>query len=109
LAALASVALFAVWFLPANAATRGDFFRLAVGHHIVDRVAEPMEHHGGGLLLSLPYYLPVVLVCFSPWTLYLPAGVCALLTGSLGERLGAKLLLASILTRLGVPTVLSAP
>lgn len=92
LAAAASVGLFAAWFLPADAATGGDYLRLALGHHVVDRIAAPMEHHGGGWLASLPFYVPVVLFGFAPWTLYLPAAISAFARGRIGGESSRALL-----------------
>ena len=90
LAAAASVGLFAAWFLPADAATDGDYLRLALGRHVVARIEAPMEHHGGSYLASLPFYVPVVLFGFAPWSLYLPAAIAR---GRLAGRPARALLL----------------
>lgn len=84
LAAGLGLILFLLWALPANAATEGAFFRQGIGHHVLSRVAKPLEHHGGRFLLYLPYYLPVILIGLFPWTLFLPAALSA----CLGRRLG---------------------
>jgi len=84
LSTLAGIGLFLAWALPANAATHGEFLRRGIGHHVLARSAAPLEHHGGDFLLYLPYYLPVILVGFFPWTLYMPAMVSVV--G--GRRLG---------------------
>ncbi len=85
-ATIAGALVFLAWALPANSATGGEFFRFGVGKHVVGRSVNPMEHHGGEFLLYLPYYLPVILIGFFPWTLYLAGAVSAVL----GGRLGAK-------------------
>jgi len=78
--------IFLAWAVPANKATGGEFLRFGVGKHVVGRSVSPMEHHGGKFLLYLPYYLPVILIGFFPWTLHLPGAVSA----ALGGRLGAQ-------------------
>jgi 4-amino-4-deoxy-L-arabinose transferase-like glycosyltransferase len=77
LAVLAGVVLFLAWALPANAASGGEFARKGIGKHVVGRAMAPMESHGGRFLLSLPYYLPVIVAGFFPWTALLPAGFAA--------------------------------
>jgi 4-amino-4-deoxy-L-arabinose transferase-like glycosyltransferase len=64
--------LFLAWGLPANAATHGEFLRLGIGKHVVDRSLNAMESHGGHSFVFYFYYLPVILLAFFPWTLYLP-------------------------------------
>lgn len=82
----AGVLIFLAWAIPANSATGGEFLRLGIGHHVLARSARPLEHHGGSFLLHLPYYLPVIVAGFFPWTLHLPGAVSAVL----GRRVGAK-------------------
>lgn len=86
IASILGLAIFALWFVPANQATQGRFLAIGLGHEVVTRVAQPLEGHGGRFLLSLPYYVPVVLVGFLPFTLYLPAALAAL-RGSAQRRL----------------------
>jgi 4-amino-4-deoxy-L-arabinose transferase-like glycosyltransferase/membrane-associated phospholipid phosphatase len=64
--------IFFAWGLPANAATNGEFLRLGIGKHVVDRSLNAMESHGGHSFVFYFYYLPVILLAFFPWTLYLP-------------------------------------
>lgn len=78
--------MFLAWALPANSATGGELLRFGIGTHVVGRSVSPMEHHGGKFLLYLPYYLPVILVGFFPWTLYLPGTVSTVLGGRLGPQ-----------------------
>src|SRR6185503_21121189 len=78
------VALFLAWGIPADRATGGEFLRRGIQHHVVERVTRPLESHGGEFFLSLPYYVPVVLIGFLPGVSYLPAAMSALL----GKRLG---------------------
>ncbi len=71
-------AIFLAWAIPANVATGGDFARLGIGHHVVDRATQPMEGHGGGFLISLPFYLPVIVLGLFPWTPFLLGGAATL-------------------------------
>jgi 4-amino-4-deoxy-L-arabinose transferase-like glycosyltransferase len=91
-AVIIGVGVFLAWAIPANAATGGDLARAGIGHHIVRRIFEPLEGHGGPLLLFLPYYLVVVAAGFFPWTLYLGGAISTLGGGRLGVAAGALLL-----------------
>lgn len=84
------------WAIPANVATDGEFLRLALGRHVIGRAAKPMEGHGGKFLLSLPYYAPILLGGFFPWTLHLPGALSALFGGRLGGRFARSYFLAWI-------------
>ena len=79
-AAVAGIALFLVWAIPANAASGGEMLDKGVGIHILGRAFTPMEGHGGsgiiGYLATLPVYLPVLFIGFIPWAIDLP-GVLA--------------------------------
>jgi 4-amino-4-deoxy-L-arabinose transferase-like glycosyltransferase len=78
------VLIFMAWAIPANNATGGKFLRVFIGQHVLTRAIKPMEHHGGNFFLYLPYYLPVIIVGFFPWTLHLLGAISA----TLGRRLG---------------------
>ena len=71
-AVVSSSLLFLAWGLPANAATHGEFLRLGIGKHVVSRSLTAMESHGGKSIAFYFYYLPVLILTFFPWTLYLP-------------------------------------
>ena len=64
MASLLGLAIFLAWGLPANAATGGEYWRIAIAERLPQRLFTAMEGHGGqGLLpflLHLPYY-PLVL------------------------------------------------
>ena len=81
LAVVTGTLFFLAWGIPANLATHGEFLRQGLGHHVLERSVTPMEHHGGNYFLSLPYYLPIVLFAFFPWTLFLPGALSALAGG----------------------------
>jgi len=65
-----------LWGIPALIATHGEYLRIGVGKHVLQRSFQPMESHGvaglGGYLLFLPYYLVVSFFSFFPWCLFLP-------------------------------------
>jgi hypothetical protein len=84
--------IFMIWAIPANKATGGEFLRVFVGHHIFERALRPLEHHGGNALLYLPYYFPVIIAGFFPWTLHLPGAFSALWGGRIGGQAGRNLL-----------------
>ncbi len=75
LASLIGIAIFLAWGLPANAATGGDYWRIAIAERLPKRIFTAMENHGGEgfipFLLHLPYYPLVLLIGFLPWSLYL--------------------------------------
>lgn len=85
--------IFCAWAVPASGATQGEFLRVFIGRHVIGRAIKPMEHHGGNFFLYLPYYLPVVMAGFFPWTLHLPGALSALLHAKVGGESGRRLLL----------------
>ncbi len=97
--------LFVAWGIPANNATGGEFYRLAVGHHVVGRALKPLEGHGGSHLLYLPYYFPVVIAGFFPWTLHLPGAISFALGRRLRGRHAGPLLLGWIVPTFVIMTL----
>jgi len=81
---LLAIGIFLAWGIPANEATGGELFRRGIGHHVLDRMSQPLEGHGGNFFLFLPYYIPVIFLTFFPWTLYLPAALSAVWGGRVG-------------------------
>ncbi len=75
MASLIGFLIFLAWGLPANSATDGDYWRIAIAERLPKRLFTAMEGHGGqGLipfLAHLPFYPLVLAVGFLPWTLYL--------------------------------------
>ena len=55
------VLIVGAWGIPALIATKGEFFAIGIGRHVVMRSVAPMQSHGGngliGYVLSLPFYL----------------------------------------------------
>jgi 4-amino-4-deoxy-L-arabinose transferase-like glycosyltransferase len=71
-----TVALVALWGIPALVQTRGEFFTVGIGRHVIGRSFATMEGHGanspGMYLLLLPFYFVTVFVSFFPWSIKLP-------------------------------------
>ena len=99
-AAAASLGVFLLWAIPANAASGGEMTRMGLMTHVVGRALHPMEGHGGrgvaGYLATLLIYVPVVVAGFFPWTLHLPGAVSVLASGRIGSRLARTILWAWI-------------
>jgi 4-amino-4-deoxy-L-arabinose transferase-like glycosyltransferase len=70
------LAVVGVWGVPALLQTHGEFLRVGIGKHVLQRSVEPMESHGApgmtGYLLFLPFYLVTILFSFAPWSVSLP-------------------------------------
>jgi 4-amino-4-deoxy-L-arabinose transferase-like glycosyltransferase len=63
----------APWFIAIGIASKGEFYRVAVGFHIVERVLSGIEEHG-----AFPgYYLVTTLLVFFPWAALLPVALVA--------------------------------
>ena len=74
---LLMLALVCLWGIPALVKTHGEFFRVGIGKHVVERSIATMEGHGassiGIYLALLPFYFVTVFVSFFPWSIKLPA------------------------------------
>jgi 4-amino-4-deoxy-L-arabinose transferase-like glycosyltransferase len=70
------IAIVGTWGIPALVATKGEFFAIGIGRHVVMRSVAPMQSHGAngliGYFLSLPFYLITLFFSFFPWCIYLP-------------------------------------
>lgn len=64
------------WGIPALIYTNGDFFRVGIGRHVVERSFNVMEGHGANswntYLAAMPFYFLTVFVSFFPWSIKLP-------------------------------------
>src|SRR5438270_3160185 len=71
------LAIVALWGVPALIQTRGEFFRIGIGRHVVGRSFGAMEGHGadslGVYLLLLPFYFVTIFASLFPWSIKLPA------------------------------------
>jgi hypothetical protein len=99
------LSLVCIWGIPALISTHGEFFRVGIGKHVVERSLATMEGHGASslwmYLALLPFYFLTVFVSFFPWSLKLPA-----LWKSLRARRDAtdQFLLAGTITIFGIFT-----
>src|SRR5206468_11053760 len=73
---LLMLALVALWGIPALIQTRGEFFTVGIGRHVIGRSFATMEGHGANspamYLLLLPFYFVTVFVSFFPWSIKSP-------------------------------------
>jgi 4-amino-4-deoxy-L-arabinose transferase-like glycosyltransferase len=99
------VLIVGAWGIPALIATKGEFFAIGIGRHVVMRSVAPMQSHGGngliGYVLSLPFYLVTIFFSFFPWCIYLPRTISRLRRGlDLPERylLGGVILVFLVFT-----------
>ena len=71
-----SLAVVCLWGIPALLRTHGEFLRVGIGHHVIERSVVAMEGHGGGSFLGyvagLPFYFVAIFVTFLPWSIKLP-------------------------------------
>jgi 4-amino-4-deoxy-L-arabinose transferase-like glycosyltransferase len=74
---LGAFAIVCTWGIPAVIRTNGEFFRVGIGRHVVERSFNVMEGHGANswntYLATLPFYFLTVFVSFFPWSIKLPA------------------------------------
>jgi 4-amino-4-deoxy-L-arabinose transferase-like glycosyltransferase len=77
--------LFAAWGIPALVESHGDFWRVGIGHDVVDRGVTGFQGHGassiGGYLLLLPLYLLTFWISALPWSPLIIARRRALMSG----------------------------
>jgi 4-amino-4-deoxy-L-arabinose transferase-like glycosyltransferase len=74
---LGTLAIVCAWGIPALVRTNGEFFRVGIGRHVVERSFNVLEGHGANsvaaYLGSLPFYFVAVFLSFFPWSIKLPA------------------------------------
>jgi 4-amino-4-deoxy-L-arabinose transferase-like glycosyltransferase len=73
---LLTLVLVALWGIPALIQTRGEFFTVGIGRHVISRSFMSLEGHGasslGMYLLLLPFYFVTLFLSFFPWSIKLP-------------------------------------
>jgi len=104
---LASIAVVALWGVPAIVRTDGRFLAVGLGKHVVGRSVVALEGHGAKslvtYLLLLPFYFGTVLLTFLPGSVLLPFLVRRLWRRRLPTPANAYLL-AILVTVFGVFT-----
>lgn len=73
---IVTLAVISLWAIPAFIQTNGEFLRIGVGRHVIERSFGTMEGHGGSTLfvylLFLPFYFVTIFASFFPWSIKLP-------------------------------------
>jgi 4-amino-4-deoxy-L-arabinose transferase-like glycosyltransferase len=73
---LGAFAIVCTWGIPALIRTNGEFFRVGIGRHVVERSFNVMEGHGANswntYLAAMPFYFVLVFLSFFPWSIKLP-------------------------------------
>jgi len=74
---LGTFAIVCTWGIPALIRTDGEFFRVGIGRHVVERSFNVMEGHGANswntYIATIPFYFAMVFLSFFPWSIKLPA------------------------------------
>jgi 4-amino-4-deoxy-L-arabinose transferase-like glycosyltransferase len=74
---LGAFAIVCTWGIPALIRTNGEFFKVGIGRHVVERSFNVMEGHGANswntYLAAMPFYFVTVFLSFFPWSIKLPA------------------------------------
>jgi hypothetical protein len=91
-----TLGLVAIWGIPALLVTRGEYFQVGIGKHVVARSVGVLEGHGlkglFGYLSSLPFYGLTLLVGFLPWSPWLVTLVWRARTAALPSPIDRYLL-----------------
>lgn len=73
---LLTVGLVAVWGIPALERTNGDFLRVGLGYHVLQRSFSVLDGHGAGGSLgwvaTSPFFFVLFFVSFCPWAFWVP-------------------------------------
>jgi 4-amino-4-deoxy-L-arabinose transferase-like glycosyltransferase len=74
---LGMFAIVCAWGIPALVKTNGEYFRVGIGRHVVERSLNVIEGHGANswntYLAALPFYFVTVFISFFPWSIKLPS------------------------------------
>jgi 4-amino-4-deoxy-L-arabinose transferase-like glycosyltransferase len=74
---LGTLAIVSLWGVPALIRTDGEFFRVGIGRHVVERSFGTIEGHGAAswrtYIATLPFYFATVFLSFFPWSIKLPS------------------------------------
>ena len=65
------VLITAPWYIAIGIISRGEFYRVSMGYHVIRRMTTGLETHGGWP----GYYLVLSLGVFYPWVTLLPAAI----------------------------------
>jgi 4-amino-4-deoxy-L-arabinose transferase-like glycosyltransferase len=91
-----TLAIIAVWGIPALIATNGEFFTVGIGHHVIFRSVGVMEGHGGKSLINyyllLPFFFVTFFFSFFPWAFRVPKALWNWHVSSAADTFGWYLL-----------------
>ncbi len=91
---LLCLGIVAAWGIPALQRTRGEFFEVGIGKHVVERGLVAQEGHGSENLIQyiayLPYFFVLSFFSFFPWAFQLPGLIVRAWRNGFGGREGAE-------------------
>lgn len=94
---LLTMAIVALWGIPALIATNGEFFTVGIGHHVIYRSVGAMEGHGGKgwvqYILWLPFFFVTFFFSFFPWAIRVPKALWNWRLSSAADTFGWYLLM----------------
>lgn len=103
IALLPSLALIALWGIPALVATQGLFYEVGIGTHVVDRGLEGFNERK---TIPVIYYFLVLPIFFAPWTGGLVDALKAMRSRQTNDRYLAAWVMAPLLLFSGYATQL---
>jgi len=96
-----TLAIIAVWGIPALIATNGEFFTVGIGHHVLFRSVGVLEGHGGNswikYVLTLPFFFVTFFFSFFPWSFCVPKALWNWWPARGGDAFGWYLLVQAAL------------
>jgi len=97
---LLSLGIIAAWGIPALLATDGEFFKIGIGRHVVQRSIGVLDGHGGknivSYVVSLPLYVGTFFISFFPWAFAVPIRLKTWWKSRASDPLGHYLILQAI-------------
>ena len=98
---LLTLGLVGIWGVPALVKTHGEFFRIGIGKHVVERSVGVINGHGvGGLvgyLGAMPLYFLTFFLSFAPWAFKFPAALLRWWGSRKEDLFGCYLLMQGLL------------
>ncbi|HEX9046363.1 MAG TPA: hypothetical protein VF988_04995, partial [Verrucomicrobiae bacterium] len=96
-----TVALSALWGLPALQQTNGEYFKVGMGEHVFHRSTGIIDSHGlkgiGGFIALLPLYFVTFFVSFFPWSTRVPGALRRWWPARERDELGWYLMMQALL------------
>jgi len=76
---LLTLGIVALWGVPALEQTHGEFLKVGLGYHVIQRSLGVLDGHGAagwlGWLTLTPFYLLTIFFSFFPWAFRVPTGL----------------------------------